>query len=99
MCIRDSGTTVADVGGSNLGGPCFESATGGGRFHSDRVGLFGLSCMGRNDAMIGGLYLRMDRALVIGNVIDDGYGGQFVVRTVHLARSVIAHNRLLHPQV
>lgn len=92
-----SGATVVDVRGTNLRGPCFESGTGGGRFHSDRVGIIGLACAGRSDAMIAGLYLRMDRALVYGNVIDDNYGGQFVLRTVHLARSVIAHNRLLRP--
>jgi PKD repeat protein len=93
-----SGTTVVDVRGTNLRGPCFESATGGGTRQSDRVGIFGLDCTNRGDSMIGGLYLRMDRALVYGNVIDGGYGGQFVVRTVHLARSVIAHNWLLRPQ-
>ena len=93
-----SGATVADIRGRNLGGPCFESATGGGTVQSDRVGLFALDCLGRSDASISGLYLRANRVLVYGSIVDDGYGGQFTLRTVHLARAAISHNRLLHPR-
>lgn len=93
-----SGATVVDVRGRNVRGPCFESATGGGRYQSDRVGIFTMDCLNHPNATNAALYLRADRVLAYGNRIDNGYGGQFVFRSVHLARSVIAHNSLLRPK-
>lgn len=46
---------------------------------------------------LAGLFLRGERILVMGNVVDDAYEGQFVLRTVHFPWSVLQHNRLVRP--
>lgn len=90
--------TLANVRGRNLRAACVEIETGFAPRHSERIGIIGLDCL--NVAGTGsqaGLYLRGERVLVMGNVIDDAYEGQFVLRTVHFPWSVVQHNRLLRP--
>jgi hypothetical protein len=94
-----SGITAANVRGTNLATTCFVTQTGSSTpLHNDRIGAFGLECRNRSDSRLTGLFLRSERTLVYGNVIDGGYGGEFNLRTVHFPRSVIAHNVMMRPQ-
>lgn len=91
-------TTVFDVRARNLRGPCVGTASGDYERHGDLVAIVQVDCKNVPSSDLSGLYLRGERMLVMGNVIDSNYEGQFVVRTVHLRNSVLQHNRLLHPQ-
>lgn len=94
-----SGITAVNVRGTNLGTTCFVTQTGHSTpIHNDRIGAFGIECRNRSDSRLTGFFLRSERTLVYGNVIDGGYGGEFNLRTVHFPRSVIAHNVMLRPQ-
>jgi hypothetical protein len=91
--------TAANVRGTNLATTCFVTQTGNSTpIHNDRIGAFGLECRNRGDSRLTGFFLRAERMLVYGNIIDGGYGGEFNLRTVHFPRSVIAHNVMLRPQ-
>lgn len=94
-----SGITAAHVRGTNLATTCFVTQTGNSTpVHNDRIGAFGLECRNRSDSRLTGFFLRSERTLVYGNIIDGGYGGEFNLRTVHFPRSVIAHNVMMRPQ-
>lgn len=98
LAMERSQSTVWNVRGANLRGACFESATGDAGFHSDLVGVFELECRTQNSASFAGFFFRTERTLAMGNIVDNGYGGEFNVRTVHFPRSVLQHNRLMRPQ-
>jgi len=89
--------TVFDVKAPVLRGACFESASNDTPVHSDLVAVVGLECHARPTSSTAGIYLRAERALLMGNWIDNGYEGQFNVRTVHFPRSVIQHSLLERP--
>jgi hypothetical protein len=93
-----SGITVADVRGRGVASGCFTTETGSSPTHAERIGIFTVNCQQRSDASASAVYLRAERTLVMGNVIDNSYGGQFNLRTVHFPRSVIAHSHFLRPQ-
>lgn len=94
-----SGITAANVRGTNLATTCFVTQTGNSTpVHNDRIGAFGLECRNRGDSRLTGFFLRSERTLVYGNIIDGGYGGEFNLRTVHFPHSVIAHNVMMRPQ-
>lgn len=92
-----SNATVFDVQAPFLRGACFESATSDEPHHSDLIAIVGLECHVKPTSATAGIYLRSERTLVLGNWIDNGYEGQFNLRTVHFPRSVIEHNRFERP--
>ncbi len=88
-----------DVRARNVRAACFESATGGSApTHSDLVGIVEVDCRFGGSTTANGVFIRAERVLVLGNVLDNAYEGQFTFRSVHLPRSVIGHNRFLRPQ-
>jgi PKD repeat protein len=93
----ESGITVADVRGRGAGS-CFTTETGSSATHGARIGVFTVDCAQRSDATATAVFLRAERALVMGSRIDNAYGGQFNLRTVHFPRSLIAHSVFLRPQ-
>jgi PKD repeat protein len=93
---QNSNITVAQVRGRNVRSVCFETETGISPGQSDLIAIVGIDCLHAN-ASLAGLYIRAERVLVLGNVIDNAYQGQFVLRTVHFPKSVVAHNALLRP--
>jgi hypothetical protein len=90
--------TAFDVRARNLRGPCVGTSSGDYPQHGDLIAIVQLDCKNVPSSDLSGFYLRGDRMLVMGNVVDSNYEGQFVVRTVHLRNSVLEHNHLLHPQ-
>src|SRR4029453_1298184 len=92
-----SNITVFDIEAPFLRGACFESGTNDSPRHSDLVAIVGLECHVPPTTTTGGLYLRSERTLVLGNWIDNGYEGQFSLRTVHFPRSLVEHNRFERP--
>jgi hypothetical protein len=92
-----SNATVFDVKAPFLRGACFESATSDEPQHSDLIAIVGVECHVQPTTTTAGIYLRSTRTLVMGNWIDNGYQGQFNLRTVHFPYSVIQHNRFERP--
>lgn len=88
--------TVANVRGRNVRSVCVETETGISQGHTDLLAIIGIDCLNAN-ASLAGLYIRAERAIVMGNVIDNAYQGQFVLRTVHFPKSIVQHNALLRP--
>lgn len=95
---QEARVTVARTRGRNLRAQCLVTDTGDAAIHNDLLGVFELDCQATVAAEQAGFYLRVERALLMGNVVDDGYGGQFVLRTVHFPHSLIQHNRLMRPK-
>ncbi len=90
---------VWDVRARGLRSYCFVSQTGfNAVVHSDLVGIVELDCRNESPSEQGGLFLRAERVLVLGNEIDEAYEGEFTFRSVHFPRSIIQHTRFERPQ-
>jgi PKD repeat protein len=94
---QESHITVANVRARSVRAVCLETETGPAALQNDLIAIIRLDCLNAAETHTAGLYLRAERALVMGNVIDNDYQGQFVLRTVHFPKSVVQHNALLHP--
>ncbi len=95
---QQSHVTVAHTRGRNLRAQCLVTDTGDAPSHNDLIAAVELDCQATAAAEQAGLFLRAERTLIMGNVVDDAYGGQFVLRTVHFPHSIIEHNRLIRPK-
>lgn len=99
LTLATRNNTVYDVSTPGTSGACVSSNTGGNSpTHSDLVAIVELDCTLAAGSAVTALFLRAERALILGNVIDSAYAGQFNLRTVHFPRSLIQHNRLMRPQ-
>lgn len=72
------------------------SMTGGGTIHSHHVAIVGNEFTGTTGTVTL-LFLRVERALVMGNLLDNAGIGEFNLRTVHFAHGAIAHNTMRRP--
>lgn len=89
--------TAARLRARNLGGSCFTIQTGSVPTHNDLVAAIELDCQHVPPSVGTSVYLRAERALVMGNVVDLNYLGEFTLRTVHFPHSLIEHNRFTRP--
>jgi PKD repeat protein len=95
---QEARVTVAHTRGRNLRAHCIVTDTGDAAVHNDLLAVFEIDCQATVAAEQAGLFVRAERTLVMGNVLDNDYGGQFVLRTVHFPHSLIEHNRLMRPK-
>ena len=89
--------TATHLRGRNLGGSCFTTQTGGVPAHNDLIAAIELDCLHVPPSVGTSVYLRAERTLVMGNVVDLNYLGEFTFRTVHFPRSLVQHNRFTRP--
>lgn len=95
---QEAHVTVAHTRGRNLRAHCIVTDTGDAAIHNDLLAVVEIDCQATLAAEQAGLFVRAERTLVMGNTLDNAYGGQFVLRTVHFPHSLIAHNRLMRPK-
>jgi PKD repeat protein len=89
--------TAAMLRGRNLGGSCFTIQTGSVPTHNDLIAAIELDCAHVQPAAGTSIFLRSERTLVMGNIVDLNYLGEFSLRTVHFPHSVAQHNRFTRP--
>jgi PKD repeat protein len=89
--------TAANLRARNLGGSCFTIQTGSAPTHNDLIAAIELDCLHVPPSSGTSIFLRAERTLVMGNVVDLSYLGEFSLRTVHFPRSLVQHNRFTRP--
>jgi PKD repeat protein len=89
--------TAVQLRARNLGGSCFTIQTGSVPTHNDLVAAIELDCKHVQPSTGTSIFLRAERTLVMGNVVDLSYLGEFSLRTVHFPHSIVQHNRFTRP--
>lgn len=88
-----SNVTLYQINGTVSG---VSSMTGGGTRHSSHIAIADCEFLG-SASVVTLLFLRIERSVILGNLLDNQGVGEFNLRTVHFAYGVIAHNQMRRP--